>query len=216
MCPSHFCRFRVTSHPSETYLKVFRIESESSHKELSSHFESLVCKLESMLSQMKFHIFTCHFFAMKWYPTCCKMMSSMLQNGGQCCFSKFDCRLFISKFFCESSLHLLLSITLSRLSKMWCLPSVCVRFRFFVRNWSLFCMTQTLQRLGLNFFCFSFFVLADVLSVYHLVGDQFRAHLLLKTRYFPRHYRRHFLLLHTIDKTIFSYELLLSIKLKDS
>jgi len=52
-----------------TWSSRVRVESQ----ELSSHFESLVCKLESMLSQMKFHIFSITFYAMKWPPTCYKM-----------------------------------------------------------------------------------------------------------------------------------------------
>jgi len=36
-----------------TWLSLVRVKSQ----ELSSHFESLVCKLELMSSEMKFHIF---------------------------------------------------------------------------------------------------------------------------------------------------------------
>jgi len=36
------------------------------------------------------------------------MAPNMLKNGAQCCFSEFDSRLFISKFFCESSFHIIL------------------------------------------------------------------------------------------------------------
>ena len=35
-----------------------------------------------------------------------RMAPDKLENDAKCCLSKFDCRLFISKFFCESSLHL--------------------------------------------------------------------------------------------------------------
>jgi len=45
------------------------VESEWSQK--NCHFESLVCKLQSMSSQIQFHIFPMTFFAMKWHPTCC-------------------------------------------------------------------------------------------------------------------------------------------------
>jgi len=45
MCPSHFCRVRVTSPSSQSHLRFFRVRDES--QELLSHFESMVCKLES-------------------------------------------------------------------------------------------------------------------------------------------------------------------------
>ena len=49
MCPSHFCRVRVTTPSSQSHLNFSsRVRDES--RELSSHFESLVCKLESMSS----------------------------------------------------------------------------------------------------------------------------------------------------------------------
>ena len=51
-----------------------------------------------MLSHTKFHVFSTAFFAMKWCPTCYKMVPDKLENGVQCCFNKFDCRLFVSKF----------------------------------------------------------------------------------------------------------------------
>jgi len=62
-----------------TWSSRVRVESQ----ELSSHFESLVCKLESMSSHTKFHIFSTTFFAVKWRPTCYKMVPYMLQNGGR-------------------------------------------------------------------------------------------------------------------------------------
>jgi len=37
-------------------------------QELSSHFESLVCKLASVSGQMKFYIFSMIFYAMRWRP----------------------------------------------------------------------------------------------------------------------------------------------------
>ena len=46
-------------------------------------------------------------------------------------------------------------------------------------------MTQTLQWLDMGSSSFSFYVLADVLSGYYLVGDHFWGHLLLKTKFFP-------------------------------
>ena len=54
----------------QSHLKLFWIEAETSHdlveseveaQELSSYFKSLVCKLQSMSSQIKFHIFLMFF-----------------------------------------------------------------------------------------------------------------------------------------------------------
>jgi len=63
----------------------------SSQRRVARIVESLVCKLESMLNQMKFNIFPC-FFAMKWRPTSCKIVPDELKNGVQCCFCNFDSR----------------------------------------------------------------------------------------------------------------------------
>jgi len=57
------------------------------------------------------------FFAMKWRPTCHKMTPDKLENGAQCCFSKFDWRLFISKFFVKAVCILLVFFTLSQFHK---------------------------------------------------------------------------------------------------
>jgi len=54
-----------------TWPSLVRIESQ----ELSSHFKSLVCKLESMASQMKFHIFPIFF--------CYEMMPNIVYNGAR-------------------------------------------------------------------------------------------------------------------------------------
>ena len=48
-------------------------------------------------------------------------------------------------------------------------------------------MTQILQWLGVESQRFFFFVLVDVLSVFHYLRDRFRAHLLFWTRPFPHH-----------------------------
>jgi len=97
----------ITSDVPESFLssqshKPFQSESskiffEASHdlvesQKLSSQFESLVCKLESMSNQMKFHIFSMTFLSYEMAP-------GKLENGDQYCFSKFGGRLFISKFF---------------------------------------------------------------------------------------------------------------------
>ena len=139
-CPSDFCRVRVTSPSSQSHLNFFewclslvktwssqvRVESQ----ELSSHFESLVCKLNSMSSQMKFHIFSMTFYAAaKWRPTFYKMapgklemmpttlyemVPDKLENDAQC-FIKFECRLFISKLF-QFAFYLSLSISVISVS----------------------------------------------------------------------------------------------------
>jgi len=62
-------RCRVRNH-----LKIFRVESQRvrvQSKELLSNFESLVCKLESVSSQIKFNNF------------CYKMVHNELKNGAQ-------------------------------------------------------------------------------------------------------------------------------------
>jgi len=57
---------------SESWFGRVRVESQK----LSSHFESLVCKLDSMSSHMKFHIFLWHFL-------CYGMPLDKLENGAQ-------------------------------------------------------------------------------------------------------------------------------------
>ena len=79
--------FRVTTPSSQSHLKFFRVESESWHgrvrvesQELSSHFESFVCQLESHeISRFCYNTF----FAMIWHPTCHKMAPDKLENGAQ-------------------------------------------------------------------------------------------------------------------------------------
>ena len=78
------------SEKSEFFSSPVRVESQ----ELSNHFESLVFKIESLLSQMKFYIFAMSFSCYKLAPnmtTWYKMAPNKLQNGTQCCFSKLDC-----------------------------------------------------------------------------------------------------------------------------
>jgi len=99
MCQSYFCRVRVI----QKFFESERVMTWSSRvrdksQEVSSHFESLVCQLESISSHMKFHIFPMSIFAMKWRPTCYEMALDKLQNGVQCWFNTFDCRSFISTF----------------------------------------------------------------------------------------------------------------------
>ena len=96
-------RVRVTQ-------KFFRLEWESSHDLVESSHTN--CRVTSnhwfpSSSQMKFHISPVYFLlwngarlVRKWCPTCYEMSPDRLENGAQCCFSKFDRRLFISKFSC--------------------------------------------------------------------------------------------------------------------
>jgi len=44
------------------------------------------------------------------------MAPSKLENGAQCCFNNFDCRLFITKFF---QFAFYLSLSLSIISKIY-------------------------------------------------------------------------------------------------
>jgi len=65
-------RVRVESGSSKYFSSLVRVITWSSRvrvdsRELSSHLESLVCKLESMSSHTKFHVFST-FFAVKWRP----------------------------------------------------------------------------------------------------------------------------------------------------
>jgi len=63
VCLSHLCRVRIINPSSQSYPNFFRVDSwlgRLESQELSSHFESLVCKLESMSSHMKFDIFLWH------------------------------------------------------------------------------------------------------------------------------------------------------------
>jgi len=67
-------KFRKSEISLDIGLELCKIFFESSHdlvesQEPSSHFESLVYKLESMSAQMKFNIFPMSFFATKWHPT---------------------------------------------------------------------------------------------------------------------------------------------------
>ena len=56
---------------------------------------------------------------MKWRPTYHKMALDKFENGAQCCFNKFDCRLFVSKF---SQFALYLSLSHSVISKSLAQP----------------------------------------------------------------------------------------------
>ena len=122
MCPSHFYRVRVESESQGPRVRVNEyffesshshdlVEFESSHKNFrvtSSHWfaSSSQCRVIR-----NFTFFWRHFFAMKWHPTCRKMDHDKLENVVQCCFNKFDCRLFISKFS-QFSFYFCLSLSI--------------------------------------------------------------------------------------------------------
>ena len=107
----------LESKSSQSHLKFFIVESESwlgrvriESRELSSHFESLVCKFESHEILHFFHNIFCY-----------KMAPDKLENSSQCCFNKFDCRLFISKFIeIAFFLSLSLSVISKSLAQPWC------------------------------------------------------------------------------------------------
>jgi len=69
MCPSHFCRVRVTSPSSQSHLKFFRVESEAWLHE-SSHKNCRVASSDWFASSShcgvtrNFTLFLRHFFAM--------------------------------------------------------------------------------------------------------------------------------------------------------
>jgi len=133
MWPSHFCRVRVTSPSSQRHQKNFRVIVESWLGRVTRTVESLrVIGLQARInveSHEISHFFYDIFYVMKWHPTCYKMVPDKLENGvqhgmkwypiikkndAQCCFNKFDCRLFISKF---SPFEFYLSLSLSVISK---------------------------------------------------------------------------------------------------
>jgi len=72
----------VESKSSKIFSSRVRVMTWSS-RELSSNFESLICKLESTSSHTKSHVISTFF--------CYKMAPDKF-------FNKFDCRLFISNF----------------------------------------------------------------------------------------------------------------------
>ena len=110
------------SDSSQSHLKLFRVRvmTWSSHKNCrvtSSHWfaSSSQCWVTG-----NFTFSLRHFFAMKWHSTCHKMAPDKLENGVQCCFNKFDCKLFRSKF---SQFAFYLSLSLSVISQTLAQPS---------------------------------------------------------------------------------------------
>ena len=106
MCPSHFCRVRVTSPSSQSHLKFCRVRVRvmtwSSQSRVTKIIESLRVNVESHnISRFFYNIFLLQNgarYVKKWCPTCCEMAPDKLENGVQCCFNKFHCRLFLCKF----------------------------------------------------------------------------------------------------------------------
>jgi len=130
VCSSHFCRVRVTSPSSQSHLKFYwvRLMPWSSRVRVTRTVKSLrVIGLHARVNLVSHEI--SRFFydifllwngaqnAINGAPISLKMVPNMawngplkLENGTQCCFNQFDCRLFITKFsqFCI----LLVSFTL--------------------------------------------------------------------------------------------------------
>ena len=102
MSPRHLSSQRnkpFESESSKTFSSRVRVESwigrvKVKSQELSSHYESSVCKLESMSSHMTFL-----FFSYKMAPNEHQIALNQQKNGVQCCFSNFCFRVFGSKFF---------------------------------------------------------------------------------------------------------------------
>ena len=118
--------FTDTDVPDSSLSSLVRSPSSQSHQiissrvrvesqELSSHFESLVCKFESMSSQKKFSMFPM-FSTAKWRPTSYKLANSKLRSASQCCFSIFVTRLLNLKYLVKAvcSFHFTLSFNLNQ------------------------------------------------------------------------------------------------------
>jgi len=150
MCPGYFCGVRV-----ESWLG--RVEYESCHKN---------CRVIGLQARViwNFTFFYDIFYTMKWRPTCYKMAPSKLENGAQCCFNKFDCRLFISKFsHFEFYLSFSLSVVIRNLGQTYCKccnfsVSDALNVQFTMNR-----MTNTMKRM--NFFATFSSVLGLQLSV---------------------------------------------------
>jgi len=104
---------------SQSRVRVMSPSTQSLQKFFESSQSRLVCKLESMSSQMKFHVFPMIFFCCemasnilsncawsvkKWCPTYYEMAPDKLENGAQYCLaSLISGYLYLS--FCKSTLH---------------------------------------------------------------------------------------------------------------
>jgi len=58
-------------------------------------------------------------------------------------------------------------------------------FLFVCKELVYFFLDTNLAVIGIGLYLFSVLVLPDVLPIYHLVGEQLRANLLLRTRFIP-------------------------------
>jgi len=84
MCPNHFCRVRVISNffeSSQSRVMAWSSRVKDESQELSNHFESLFCKLDSVSNQMKFHIFSVTVL-------CFEMAPDKLENDAQHAMNK--------------------------------------------------------------------------------------------------------------------------------
>jgi len=111
---SQAVRVRVDSESFKFFSSQSHDLVESSHKNWRVASSQWFASSNQCRVTRNFTFFLRHFFAMKWCPTCHKMAPDKLENGGQCCFHKFDYRLFISKF---SQFTFYLSLSLSVISK---------------------------------------------------------------------------------------------------
>jgi len=108
----------IESVSSQSYLNFFQVGVES--QELLSNFESLVWKLES---NEIFHFFYVFCLRRNGAQHAAKMAPDKIKNGARCCFCKFHCKLFISKFFTKAVpilLLLLISLISTSLAQPCC------------------------------------------------------------------------------------------------
>ena len=86
MCPSRFCRVRVTSPSSQSRVRVTTWSSQSQSR-VTKTVESL--RVIGLQAQVNFesheisHFFYCILYEMKWHPTCYKMAPDKLENVAQ-------------------------------------------------------------------------------------------------------------------------------------
>jgi len=134
MCPSYLCRVRVTSPSSQSHLKFSRVRLvswlgpvESESHELTSHFESLVCKLESRC------MFESVFLRFRFYHFCLTRFGLELMiffwTSSQLSIQFWNCRLLYWQEFLKSVeivfcvyLRWALSLT-SETSLLYCVSS---------------------------------------------------------------------------------------------
>ena len=121
---------KVTSPSSQSHLQFFQVESEwrhdlveseSGHKNCHVSLSHLFASSSQCRVMWNFIFFQWLLYAMKWRPIYCNVAPDKLENSAQCCFNKFDWRLFISKFSKFALyLPLSLSVILKRLAQPCC------------------------------------------------------------------------------------------------